>query len=108
MPTTAVSCPSIPRKAALTRFFLFSVPSSGDPRGMDWPFIHLRPLHGLVAKFRVRNHELATGPPGVFRSSGTRNVLHRLVCIIQPAFFWSGHLALSTSTKSPSLSLLLK
>jgi hypothetical protein len=56
-----------------------SVLPSRDARYMDRHFFHVRSVHGLVAEFHPRNLELVTGAPGIFRPSGTRDVLHRLV-----------------------------
>ena len=54
--------------------YFSSVLSSAHSRHMDWPFVHVRSVHGLVAKFNIRDLELVAGPPCVFRPSGAHNV----------------------------------
>ena len=66
----------------LTRFP--SVLSPVDSRCVDCFFFHVRPLHELVAKLRVRDLELVEGIASVFRLGGACHVLHRLVCIEPP------------------------
>jgi len=57
-------------------FIFFSIPSSAHSRRMDLRFVHVRSVHGLVAKFLIWDLELVAGPPCVFRPGGARHVLH--------------------------------
>jgi hypothetical protein len=59
--------------------FSFSVLSSAHSRRVDLRFVHVRPIHELVAKFDVRDLGLAAAPPCVFRPGGAHHVLRRLV-----------------------------
>jgi hypothetical protein len=56
-----------------------SVLSSRDSRHMDCRLFHLRSVHELVAKLRIRDPELDTRTAGLFRPSCTHHVLRRLV-----------------------------
>ena len=48
---------------------------------MDRLFLHVYPIHELVAELRVRILELVASVASLFRHGGACHVFHRLVCI---------------------------